>query len=159
MPAAASARVWLSQMRQHFFLLLVDFALCYYCSHLMKVIFWISGFLVECNKACYKKQKQNVSFAFEDFPFPIFQPLALFLPPYLWGNKKWEPPVWKVKRSKNFGTKFSQQANGLKGGWGGLPTGNGKKLSSSQTQLSQATCLAVAYFLSISCGSSTPSAL
>ena len=30
------------------------------------------------------------------------------------------------------------------GGWGGLPTGNGKKLSSSQAQLDQATCLAVA---------------
>ena len=37
------------------------------------------------------------------------------------------------------------------GGWGGWPTGNGKKLSSSQAQLGQATCLAVAYLLSISC--------
>ena len=43
----------------------------------------------------------------------------------------------------------------LQGGWGGLPTGNGKKLSSSQAQQGQATCLAVAYFLSISCGPST----
>ena len=32
----------------------------------------------------------------------------------------------------------------LQGGWGGWPTGNGKKLSSCQTQLGQATCLAVA---------------
>ena len=32
----------------------------------------------------------------------------------------------------------------LQGGWGGWPTGNGKKLSSSQAQLGQATCLAVA---------------
>ena len=42
----------------------------------------------------------------------------------------------------------------VQGGWGGWPTGNGKKLSSSQ-----ATGLAVAYILSISCGPSTPSAL
>ena len=34
----------------------------------------------------------------------------------------------------------------------GLPTGNGKKLSCSQAQLGQATCLAVVQFLSISCG-------
>ena len=32
------------------------------------------------------------------------------------------------------------------------PTGNGEKFSSSQAQLGQATCLAVASFLSISCG-------
>ena len=32
----------------------------------------------------------------------------------------------------------------LQGRWGGWPTGNGKKLSSSQAQLGQATCLAVA---------------
>ena len=36
----------------------------------------------------------------------------------------------------------------------GWPTGYGKKLSSSQEQLGQATCLALAYFLSISCGPS-----
>ena len=47
----------------------------------------------------------------------------------------------------------------VQGGWGGWPTGNGKKLSSCQAQLGQATCLAVAKFISISCGSSTPSAL
>ena len=33
----------------------------------------------------------------------------------------------------------------------GLPSGNGKKLSCCQAQLGQATGLAVAYFLSISC--------
>ena len=32
----------------------------------------------------------------------------------------------------------------VQGGW---PTGNGKKLCSTKTQLSYATCLAVAYFL------------
>ena len=37
----------------------------------------------------------------------------------------------------------------------GLPTGNGKKRSSSQTQLGQAICLAVASFLSISGAKST----
>ena len=47
----------------------------------------------------------------------------------------------------------------IQGGWGGWPTGNGKKLSSSQAQLGQATCLAVSYFLSISCVPFTPSAL
>ena len=36
----------------------------------------------------------------------------------------------------------------------GWPTGNGKKRSCSQAQLGQATCLAVASFLSISCGPS-----
>ena len=36
----------------------------------------------------------------------------------------------------------------------GLPTGNGKKRSCSQAQLGQATGLAVASFLSISCGPS-----
>ena len=34
--------------------------------------------------------------------------------------------------------------NTVQGGWGGWPTGNGKKLSSCQAQLGQATCLAVA---------------
>ena len=32
----------------------------------------------------------------------------------------------------------------IQGGWGGWPTGNGKKLSSCQAQLGQATFLAVA---------------
>ena len=32
----------------------------------------------------------------------------------------------------------------IQGGWGGWPTGNGNKLSSSQAQLGQAPCLAVA---------------
>ena len=32
----------------------------------------------------------------------------------------------------------------VQGGWGGWPTGNGKKLSSCQAQLGQPTCLAVA---------------
>ena len=32
----------------------------------------------------------------------------------------------------------------IQGGWGGWPTGNGKKLSCCQAQLGQATCLAVA---------------
>ena len=41
----------------------------------------------------------------------------------------------------------------------GWPTGHGKKKSSSQAQLGQATCFVVAYFLSISYGPSTPSAL
>ena len=36
----------------------------------------------------------------------------------------------------------------------GWPTGNGKKLSSCQAQLGLATCLAVASFLSVSCGPS-----
>ena len=36
------------------------------------------------------------------------------------------------------------EEGGLQGGWGGWPTGNGKKLSSSQAQLGQATCLDVA---------------
>ena len=36
----------------------------------------------------------------------------------------------------------------------GLPTVNGNKLSCSQAQLGQATCLAVALFLSITCGPS-----
>ena len=36
----------------------------------------------------------------------------------------------------------------------GWPTGNGKKLSCSQAQLGQTTCLAVALFLSISSGPS-----
>ena len=44
-------------------------------------------------------------------------------------------------------------------GWGGWPTGNGKKLSSSQAQLGLATCLAVTYFLFISGATSAPSAL
>ena len=45
-----------------------------------------------------------------------------------------------------------KDCTGPQGGWGGWPTGKGKKLSSSQAQLGQATCLAVASFLSISCG-------
>ena len=45
---------------------------------------------------------------------------------------------------------YCQQNHCVQGGWGGWPTGNRKKLSSSQAQLGQATCLDVAYFLSIS---------
>ena len=41
----------------------------------------------------------------------------------------------------------------------GWPTGYGKKLSRGQAQLGQATCLAVAQFLSISCGPSWARAL
>ena len=44
----------------------------------------------------------------------------------------------------------------VQGGWGGWPTGNGKKRSSSQACCLAQLCLAVASFLSISCG---PSAL
>ena len=53
---------------------------------------------------------------------------------------------------------FSQRSTVLvlSSGW---PTGCGKKVSSSQAQLGQATCWAVAKFISISCGPSTPSAL
>ena len=47
----------------------------------------------------------------------------------------------------------------LQVGWGGWPTENGKKLSSSQAQLGQAICLALAKLLSISGATSTPSAL
>ena len=47
----------------------------------------------------------------------------------------------------------------LQGGWGGWPTGNGKKLSNSQACCLSQQCLAAAKFLSISCGPSTPSAL
>ena len=47
----------------------------------------------------------------------------------------------------------------MQGGWGGWSTGNEKKLSSNHAQLPQVTCLSVAYFLSTSCGPSTPSAL
>ena len=32
----------------------------------------------------------------------------------------------------------------VQGGWGGWPTGNGKNVNSSQAQLGQATCWAVA---------------
>ena len=41
----------------------------------------------------------------------------------------------------------------------GWPTGNGKKLSNSQACCLAQLCLAAAYFLSISCGPSTPSAM
>ena len=41
-------------------------------------------------------------------------------------------------------------------GWSGCCTGNGKNLSSSQAQLGQSTYKAVAYFLSVSCATSTP---
>ena len=39
----------------------------------------------------------------------------------------------------------------VKSGYIGFTTGNGKKLSSIHAQLGQATCLVVAYLLSISC--------
>ena len=47
----------------------------------------------------------------------------------------------------------------LQSGWSGCRTGNEKILSSSQAQLGQATYLAVAQFLSVSCVTSTPSTL
>ena len=47
---------------------------------------------------------------------------------------------------------FKQQS-----GWSGRRTGNRKKRSSSLAQLGQATYLAVASFLSVSCATSTPS--
>ena len=43
----------------------------------------------------------------------------------------------------------------LQSRWSGCRTGNGKKLSSSHAQLGQATYLAVASFLSVSCATST----
>ena len=47
----------------------------------------------------------------------------------------------------------------LQSGWSGCRTGNRKKLSSSQAQLGQATYLAVALFISISCATYSPSTL
>ena len=47
----------------------------------------------------------------------------------------------------------------IQSGWSGWRTGNRKKRSSSQAQLGQATYLAVAWFLSVSCATSTPSTL
>ena len=41
-------------------------------------------------------------------------------------------------------TTSHQLCTTVQGGWGGWPTGNGKKQSCSQAQLGQATCLAVA---------------
>ena len=41
--------------------------------------------------------------------FPIFSPCC-FLSSSLWGNKKLDLPVWKVKKWKIFGTKWAQQA-------------------------------------------------
>ena len=45
---------------------------------------------------------------------------------------------------ENYGQKWPPEGATVQGGWGGWPTGNGKKLSSCQAQLGQATCLAVA---------------
>ena len=39
---------------------------------------------------------------------------------------------------------FTSLKHHIQGGWGGWPTGNGKNVNSSQAQLGQATCLAVA---------------
>ena len=47
----------------------------------------------------------------------------------------------------------------LQSGYIGCNTGNGKKLSSNQAQLGQATCLADAKFLPISCVTSYVAAL
>ena len=47
----------------------------------------------------------------------------------------------------------------VQGGWGGWPTGNGKKVSNSQACCLAQLCLAAASFLSIFCGPSTPSTL
>ena len=44
--------------------------------------------------------------------FPIFSPCSFLLSP-LWGNKKLDLPVWKIKRWKYFGTKsVLEAANG-----------------------------------------------
>ena len=56
-------------------------------------------------------------------------------PNQLFCNKGWVYGVWPQS---------TKSVYVVQGGWCGWPTGNGKKLSSSQAQLGQATCLAVA---------------
>ena len=48
--------------------------------------------------------------------------------------------VWRVCIER----RISHHVGSVQGGWGGWPTGNGKKQSSSQAQLGQETFLAVA---------------
>ena len=67
---------------------------------------------------------------------------------------KWSSDIWSfciifgymVNGQSDFITKFFGYMvfSALQSGCGGWPTGNGKKLSSCQSQLGQATCLAVA---------------
>ena len=65
-------------------------------------------------------------------------------------------PPGPEAESRNLGQTFSASSvkmnvTGAAAEW---PTGNGRKLSSSQAQLGQATCLDVDLFLFISCGPS-----
>ena len=59
-------------------------------------------------------------------------------------------PKQAVIRTEKFQEDMQQNlaseamSHSVQGGWGGWLTGNGKKLSSCQAQLGQATCLAVA---------------
>ena len=64
--------------------------------------------------------------------------------------RRHRPRLLPVVRGSS-GVQVSQPVQPADIGW---PTGNRKKLSCCQAQLSQATCLAVAYLLSISCWSS-----
>ena len=62
--------------------------------------------------------------------------------------------VWPMSLRHNNGAGLANRLLQLQPADIGWPTGNGKKLSCSQVQLGQATGLAFALFLSISCGPS-----
>ena len=67
--------------------------------------------------------------------------------------------IWvAIQRCREISWQHFQRAS-LQSGYIGCNTGNREKLSSRQAQLGQATCLAVAQFLSVSCVTSTLSAL
>ena len=59
---------------------------------------------------CPRVRNPCISFAFEEFPFPISAPAPFFLPLSLWGNKKWFIMGGWVKRWNIYGTKSAQEA-------------------------------------------------
>ena len=74
---------------------------------------------------------------------------------FLRGNLVLESPrIRPLGYCKSAKANAFSQVDGVQCSCSGWPTGYGKKLSRSQAQLGQAKCLAVASFLSISCGPS-----
>ena len=66
-------------------------------------------------------------------------------------------PIFRGGKQGNHSIMFElfPSEKSVQSGWSGCRTGNGKKLSSSQAQLGQATYLAVAQFIAVSCETSS----
>ena len=118
-----------------------------------------------CSLSCVIPSERGQTSLQSDSPFsplPSFvpRPLSAFSPSLCCENRAppdgpdWLPLLLAGPDGKSRDCLW-MVFNPVQGGWGGWPTGNGKKLSNSQACCLAQLCLAAAKFLSISCGPST----